>query len=169
MILNKLKSASPLLYKTANISPRKLLMSPARLQRLLVRSCSTTVEKMPLNVTEEKNSWSYEFDETIKGISYSDATGNYIIIYTCKVCETRQSRSFTKNAYHNGVVIVRCEGCEKLHLIADNMKWFEDDKVNVEDLVRRENAEVIKIEAKGELKEYLLNKLKKREPEIADK
>ena len=57
--------------------------------------------------------------------------------YTCKVCDTKQARSFTKNAYHNGVVLVRCEGCNNNHLIADNLGWFEDDPVNVENLMER--------------------------------
>lgn len=135
----------------------------------VVEEGNTPKEQIPMNVVEENHSWSYEFDETeIKGIGFAVGSGNYVIIYTCKVCETRQSRSFTKNAYHKGVVIVRCEGCENLHLIADNLKWFEEDAVNVEDLVKRENKEVVKVEAKGELKEYFFNKIKKKETQPSE-
>ena len=67
-------------------------------------------------------------DADIKGVRMDPREGNYLMMYTCGVCETRQNRSFTKKSYHEGVVIVRCEGCQNLHLIADNMKFFEDEK-----------------------------------------
>eukprot|EP01027_Heterolobosea_sp_BB2_P025494 GEZU01039125.1.p1 GENE.GEZU01039125.1~~GEZU01039125.1.p1 ORF type:complete len:309 (-),score=70.53 GEZU01039125.1:150-1076(-) len=48
------------------------------------------------------------------------------IIFTCKVCETRSLKQFTKKSYTEGLVIVQCPGCKNLHLIADNFGWFQE-------------------------------------------
>mmetsp|Transcript_39502 Transcript_39502/g.45363 ORF Transcript_39502/g.45363 Transcript_39502/m.45363 type:complete len:87 (+) Transcript_39502:298-558(+) len=66
-------------------------------------------------------------------------------MYTCNVCQHRQARTFTKGAYHKGVVIIRCESCENFHLIADNLGWFRDDKVTVEDLMKEKGDKILKV------------------------
>ena len=66
------------------------------------------------------------------------------MMYTCNVCQTKQGRTFSKDAYQNGVVLIRCDGCENLHLIADNLGWFKDEKTNIEDILKEKGERISK-------------------------
>ncbi|CAF1199128.1 unnamed protein product [Rotaria socialis] len=48
------------------------------------------------------------------------------IQFTCKVCNHKLHKTFTRQSYEQGVVIIRCDSCSNLHLIADNLGWFKD-------------------------------------------
>ena len=80
--------------------------------------------------------------------TFSDIPGvktdgdKYAMIYTCKVCNTRSAKKISKHGYHHGCVLVRCPGCQNLHLIADNMGIFEDKGWNIQDYLAQHGEDV---------------------------
>ncbi|XP_071820125.1 uncharacterized protein [Apostichopus japonicus] len=71
-----------------------------------------------------------------------DESHRYLLSFTCKVCATRMSRTISKVAYSKGVVVVKCTGCSNLHLIADNLGWFEDGGTNIEKILAAKGESV---------------------------
>lgn len=71
-----------------------------------------------------------------------DPKARFIAVYTCKVCETRSAKSISRQAYTEGVVLIRCDGCQKLHLFADHLGWFDDARLDIEDIMREKGMTV---------------------------
>eukprot|EP01124_Arcella_intermedia_P016436 TRINITY_DN2303_c0_g1_i2.p1 TRINITY_DN2303_c0_g1~~TRINITY_DN2303_c0_g1_i2.p1 ORF type:complete len:208 (+),score=46.57 TRINITY_DN2303_c0_g1_i2:50-673(+) len=68
------------------------------------------------------------------------------LIFTCTVCNTRNSRTFSYLSYTEGVVIAECAGCKNRHLIADNLGWFKDTPTNVETLAQENGVPFKKLD-----------------------
>ena len=49
--------------------------------------------------------------------------------------DSRAMRSFSKQAYTSGVVIIKCPECGSRHLIADRLGWF-GDSASVETILK---------------------------------
>ncbi|KAK8813142.1 hypothetical protein WA158_002734 [Blastocystis sp. Blastoise] len=76
----------------------------------------------------------------------TDKGDSMIIVFTCKVCNTRAARRMSKRAYEHGVVLIRCPGCNNLHLIADNLGYFDDNSTNVETILAQKGEKVKRVD-----------------------
>ena len=71
-----------------------------------------------------------------------------IIVFTCRVCNTRAARTISKEAYNHGVVMIRCPGCNNLHLIADHLGYFDDNSTNIEQILAQKGEKVTRMDDK---------------------
>lgn len=79
-------------------------------------------------------------------------TGKMRIVFTCTVCNTRNSRKFSKLSYEKGIVIIECDGCGNNHLIADNLGWFpETGCKNIEEILAAKGEKVKRMDGGWEI------------------
>jgi protein import protein ZIM17 len=133
-----------------------------------VKVSTATLGEREVELHQTKGSISI-FDR-VQGVK-AESGEMYILKFTCNKCETQSIRSFTKHAYHKGVVMVRCGGCEAIHLIADNIGWFEDKPVNVETM---HPGKVQRVSDQAAIVSFLQKafdeeKTPKKEEQVADK
>ena len=100
--------------------------------------------------------------ETEESAQFSDVPGvktggdKFVMLYTCKVCDTRSAKTISKHAYENGTVVVRCPGCSNLHLIVDNLGTF-GDKFNIQDYIKEQGAKVKVVNSEEDVLELTAN------------
>jgi protein import protein ZIM17 len=90
----------------------------------------------------------------VKGATLGDSD-RYIMMFKCGACGHADTKTFTKKAYHETVVIMTCDNCGKNHLIADNLGWFRDKPVNVEDLAKESGNTAVRINNAPKLSKLL--------------
>ncbi|KAG2434843.1 hypothetical protein HXX76_007728 [Chlamydomonas incerta] len=69
------------------------------------------------------------------------------MVFTCTKCDTRSTKAFSKQSYQKGVVLVRCPGCQKLHLVADHLGWFGEEPFMLHEHVAQLGGNVVRISA----------------------
>ena len=82
-------------------------------------------------------------------------SGLYAMFFTCNKCNTRGGKTFSKDSYQKGVVLIRCDGCDSLHLVADNLGWFRDAPVNIEQIMKEKNEGVTRIHSDDQVLEFV--------------
>jgi protein import protein ZIM17 len=73
-------------------------------------------------------------------IELKDNPKDMYVMFTCTVCDTRSIKGFSRQSYEEGVVLARCPGCKNLHLIADNLRYFADKRINIEDIAKEKEG-----------------------------
>nr|XP_037291856.1 uncharacterized protein LOC119187860 [Rhipicephalus microplus] len=90
-------------------------------------------------------------------VPVTELQGRMLLSFLCKLCSTRATKLISKVSYEKGVVVIKCHGCSKHHLIADNLGWFPepDGKRNIEEILASKGEAVRKALLKDEILEVM--------------
>lgn len=156
--MNIIKSVASTRYQNIirNVISRNLQIKSFNITSNYQKQCSSSISNLNNRITQIRNESTQPLGKIEQKMQ---------LMYTCKVCDTRNSETITKIGYTKGVVIVTCKECSNNHLIADNLNWFTDmdGKKNIEDILAEKGEKVIKIDT-GEYLETVLkeNDLKEK-------
>jgi len=76
------------------------------------------------------------------------ASRKFKIMFTCKICEHRNSHMISRLAYNQGIVIATCPGCNSRHLISDKTGLLDYGLWDVE-MLAKEGESVTRLGADG--------------------
>jgi hypothetical protein len=114
------------LPKLARITSQPILVSSVN-KSLRELSCVNKLVRANFSTTPLKSNRK-ESDSAQQNEAPAVAKARLAIAFTCKVCDERVHRTFYKQSYEKGVVIIKCPKCANHHIIADNLGWFSDLK-----------------------------------------
>ncbi|TPX37743.1 hypothetical protein SmJEL517_g00603 [Synchytrium microbalum] len=109
----------------------------------LIPTSSPITASSPSPLTSDPNTHETSNPSTQQQQTLGKIPGRLLFGYTCKRCDSRQYRTMSKDAYEKGVVIIKCGGCQSLHLIADHLGWFDTTKKigTIEDILKEQGRE----------------------------
>ncbi|CAK8987760.1 unnamed protein product [Durusdinium trenchii] len=91
-----------------------------------------------LGAAPEQSSDSVSQDASSGPIPFARvAPRKFRILFTCKICETRNSHMISRLAYQQGIVIATCPGCNSRHLLADKTGLLDVGIWDVEQLAQQ--------------------------------
>ncbi|ORZ32656.1 hypothetical protein BCR44DRAFT_1515242 [Catenaria anguillulae PL171] len=136
-------------------------LAPIALRTTAVAPYSTTHTTSPPPPTAASV---VEASETVSGeleLESTDHQRRFLLAFTCKVCNTRQSKLVTHHAYTKGVVLARCDGY-----------WFMEGR-NVEEIVQKQNpmekVQKLTFRAKDPESQAYLERLLKEDPALLER
>jgi protein import protein ZIM17 len=150
-------NASRMALKRSIISLQRLAVTRHPIKRQIPISFSYCTKILP-EINKFDQPELNQKSEELSSVPLTQLDKKMQMIYTCKVCNTRNSQTISKVAYNTGVVIVKCSGCKNNHLVADNLKWFKDKKTNIEDILKEKGETVQRVSLGNEIVEFLHKK-----------
>jgi hypothetical protein len=114
----------------------------------MIRLFSTQLHRSTAFIPKVQHPFAIRRHSTSLGQAFAKEDGRLMIGFTCKVCSTRSHKFMSKKAYNQGVVIIKCDGCKNLHLIADHLQWFDTTKNaqgTIEEIMKKKGETVTRL------------------------